>query len=38
MRWLGIVAFFLLVTPLNVQGVSSQTAEQTVDSATFIVS
>jgi len=38
MRWLGIAAFLLLVFLLHVQGVSSQTAEQTVDSATFIVS
>ena len=38
MRWLGVVAILLLVTLLNAQGVSSQTAEQTLDSATFIVS
>ena len=38
MRWFAIVALLLHVTLLNVQGVSSQNAEQTVDSATFIVS
>jgi len=38
MRHYGIIAFLMLVTLLNVQGVNSQTAEQTVDSATFIVS
>ncbi len=37
MRWLGIAAFLLLVILLNAQGISSQTAELTVDSATFIV-
>jgi hypothetical protein len=38
MKWFAIAAFLLLVFLLHVQGVSSLSAEQTIDSATFIVS
>ena len=38
MKLFVIVAFLLPITLLNVQAVSSQTSEQSTDSATFVVS
>jgi hypothetical protein len=38
MRWQVFILLVLLITLLNVQVFSSQASEQSIDSATFIVS
>ena len=38
MRWQGFILLVLLFTLFNAQVLSSQTAELSIDSATFVVS